>query len=133
VPRGIRYGVYALMGLVGIVAMYALLNAGNPESLLRPFLPDPAHDVYVAMGASFLVFVLGFVVFYNRDREGFGRLLEINRDQIRRMRRQGNSDAQIADSLLAAMGSVSGYRHNLARKKLILYLSDFKSPEQNPR
>lgn len=120
------YIVYALMGLIGIVAMYTLLNAGNPNSLLRPLLPDPAYDLYVAMASSFIIFVLGFVVFYNRDREGFGQLLELNGDQIRRMRRQGKSDAQVADSLLEAMGSVRGYRHNLARKKLLFYLSGFK-------
>ena len=125
-PRGILYTVYALMALIGLVAMYTLLNAGSPNSLLRPLLPNPVHDVYVAAASSLLVFVLGFVVFYNRDREGFSQLLQFNADQIRSMRAQGHSDEQIADSILAAMGSVSGYRHNLARKKLIVYLADFK-------
>jgi hypothetical protein len=125
VPKGILYTVYALMALIGLVAMYTLLNAGSPNSLLRPLLPNPVHDFYLAAASSFLVFVLGFVVFYNRDREGFGRLLQLNADQIRSMRAQGHSDEQIADSILAAMGSASGYRHNLARKKLIVYLADF--------
>jgi len=126
VSRGVLYIVYAMMGFIGIIAMYSLLNAGNPGSLLRFVLPDPAHDLYVAMGSSFLVFILGFVVFYSRDREDFQRLLEMNSDRIRHLRRQGKSDAQIADSLLEAMGSAGGYRHRLARKKLILYLSDFQ-------
>lgn len=125
-PKGILYVVYALMASIGLVAMYTLLNAGSPNSLLRPLLPNPIHDVYVAAASSFIVFVLGFVVFYSRDREGFGRLLRLNADRIRGMRAQGSSDEQIADSILSAMGSVSGYRHNLARKKLIVYLSDFK-------
>ena len=106
--------------------MYSLLNAGNPDSLLRPLFPDPGHDVYLAVISSVLVFILGFFVFFSRDQEGFRQLIEINGDKIRSMRRQGKKDEEIADSILAAMGSISGYRHNLARKKLILYLSEFR-------
>ena len=114
------------MIVIGLVAMYSLLNAGNPESLLRPFFPDPGYDVYVAMISSLLVFILGFFVFYSRDRESFRQLIELNGEKIRTLRRQGKKNEEIADAILAAMGSVSGYRHNLARKKLIIYLSEFK-------
>jgi hypothetical protein len=72
------------------------------------------------------VFVLGFVVFYNRDTEGFRQLIEMNADQVRSMRKRKKSDEQIADSILAAMGSVSGYKHNLAKKRLLIYLAEFK-------
>ena len=121
-----RYILYALMVLLGLAAMYAILNAGNPQSLIRPILPDPSDDIYVAMGFSVAVFILGFFVFYARDREGFQNLVQMNSDTIRAFRKQGHSDPQIADSILSAMGSHSGYRHNLARKKLIYYLSEFE-------
>jgi hypothetical protein len=114
------------MVVIGLIAMYALLNAGNPDSILRPFLPDPRHDVYVAVISSVLVFILGFFVFFSRDQEGFRQLIDLNGDKIRSMRRKGKRDEEIADSILAAMGSISGYRHNMARKKLIIYLSDFR-------
>jgi hypothetical protein len=42
------------------------------------------------------------------------------------MRKRKKSDEQIADSILAAMGSSGGYKHNLARKRLLLYLAQFK-------
>ena len=29
------YIIYGLMVVIGLVAMYSLLNAGNPDSLLR--------------------------------------------------------------------------------------------------
>jgi hypothetical protein len=116
-----------MMVAVGLVAMYSILNAGNPDSLLRPFLPDPGHDVYVAVVSSVLVFILGFFVFFSRDQAGFRQLVEVNGDKIRSLRRQGKSDAEIADSILAVMGSTSGYRHNLARKKLIIALSEYNS------
>jgi hypothetical protein len=112
--------------LIGLVAMYSLLNTGNPDSLLRPIIPNPAHDVYVAVISSVLVFILGFFVFFSRDQEGFQQLIELNADRIRSMRKRKKTDAQIADSILAAMGSTGGYRHNMARKKLIAYLAGFK-------
>ena len=120
------YTIYGLMILIGLVAMYALLNTGRPDSLLRPFISDPQDDLYVAIISSVLVFILGFLVFYARDREGFRQLVKLNADRIRNSRQKGKSDGQIADSILAAMGSSSGYRHNLARKKLLIALSEFK-------
>jgi predicted membrane channel-forming protein YqfA (hemolysin III family) len=118
--------IYVLMVLIGLVAMYSLLNTGNPDSLLRPFIPNPTHDVYVAVISSVLVFILGFFVFFSRDQEGFQQLIELNAERIRSMRKRKKTDTQIADSILAAMGSTSGYRHNMARKKLVAYLAGFK-------
>ena len=125
-PRWIQYFIYPLMIAVGLVAMYTLLNAGNPDSLLRPFFPDPRTDVTIAMISSVIVFIMGFFVFYARDREGFQHMLQLNQDRIRDLRRQGHSDDEIAQSLLGAMGMVRGYRYNMARKKLIAYLADFR-------
>jgi uncharacterized protein YacL len=125
-PKPVMYIIYGLMIVIGLVAMYSLLNAGNPDSLLRSILPNPAHDVYVAVISSVLVFILGFFVFFSRDREGFQQLIELNADRIRSMRKRKKTDAQIADSILAAMGSTGGYRHNMARKKLIAYLAGFR-------
>jgi hypothetical protein len=113
------------MVLIGLVAMYSLLNAGNPDSLLRPFFPDPSQDIYIAVISSVLVFILGFFIFFSRDREGFRQLVKLNSDQIRKLRKKGKSDEEIAASILAAMGSYSGYRHNLALKKLVIALSEF--------
>ena len=120
------YIIYGLMVLIGLVAMYSLLNTGNPDSLLRLILPNPAHDFYVAVISSVLVFILGFFVFFSRDQEGFQQLIEMNADRIRAMRNKKKTDAQIADSILAAMGSTGGYRHNMSKKKLVAYLAGFK-------
>jgi hypothetical protein len=118
--------IYTLLIAVGLVAMYSLLNAGRPNSLLRPVFPDPSADLYVAVASSLIVFVLGFVVFFNRDSEGFRNLIEMNGERIRQMREKGRTDEEIANSILAAMGSSGGYKHNLARKKLVVYLSQFR-------
>ena len=125
-PKALMNIVYVLLVAVGLVAMYSLLNAGNTDSLLRPVFPDPSKDVYVAVISSLIVFVLGFVVFFNRDSEGFRNLIEMNGERIRQFRNEGRSDGEIADSILAAMGSRSGYRHNMAHKKLVVYLSQYR-------
>ena len=125
-PKPVMYIIYSLMILIGLVAMYSLLNTGNPDSLLRLIIANPAHDLYVAVISSVLVFILGFFVFFSRDQEGFQQLIELNADRIRSLRQRKKTDAQIADSILAAMGSTSGYRHNMAKKKLIAYLAGFK-------
>jgi hypothetical protein len=125
-PKPLLYIIYVLMIIIGLVAMYSLLNAGNPDSLLRPIFPDPQYDLYVAVISSVLVFIFGFFVFFSRDQESFRQLVALNAEKIRQLREVGRKDEEIADSILAAMGSHSGYRHNLARKKLLLYLSEFK-------
>jgi hypothetical protein len=123
--KTLGYILYTLIIVIGVIAFYTLLNAGNPESLLRNFFPNPGTDIYIAAGSSFVVFVLGFIVFYSRDRQGFRYLVEQNGKKIRTMRKQGKDDMIIAESILAAMGSRSGYRHNLAKKKLLIALSEF--------
>ena len=125
-PRWLLYTIYLLMVSVGLVAMYAILNAGNPESLLRRWVTNPGHDVYVAMLTSFIVFVLGFVVFFNRDREGFQNLIQLNANKIRQLRQTGSDDEAIAESILNAMGSRSGRKHALAKRKLVIYLAELK-------
>ena len=125
-PKPILTIIYVLMIIIGLVAMYSLLNAGNPDSLLRPILPDPQDDFYVAIISSVLVFILGFFVFFSRDQESFRQLVELNAVRIRALRKEGKKDEAIADSILAAMGSQSGYRHNMARKKLLIYLAEFR-------
>ncbi|MGD9174785.1 MAG: hypothetical protein PVF29_11520 [Desulfobacterales bacterium] len=125
-PKPLLTVIYVLMIIIGLVAMYSLLNAGNPDSLLRPFFPDPKYDLYVAMISSVLVFILGFFVFFYRDQESFRQLVALNAEKIRQLRTEGKKDEEIADSILAAMGSYSGYKHNMAKKKLLIYLAEFK-------
>ena len=125
-PKPLLAVIYVLMIIIGLVAMYSLLNAGNPDSLLRPLFPDAKYDVYVAIVSSVLIFILGFFVFFSRDQKSFRQLVALNAEKIRHLRTEGKKDEEIADAILAAMGSYSGYKHNMAKKKLLLYLSEFK-------
>ena len=114
------------MIVIGLLAMYSLLNAGSSESFLRILFPSPASDVYIAAASSFVVFILGFIVFFTNDQEGFRNLIALNGKRIATLRNEGKSDGEIADSILTAMGSHGGYKHNLARKKLIIYLAEYQ-------
>ena len=125
-PKSLKTIVYILLIGIGLLAMYALLNAGNTDSLLRYVFPDPSMDVYVAVVSSLVVFILGFFVFFDRDNLGFRNLVELNGDRVKQLRNEGRTDEEIADSILAAMGSTSGYKHNLAKKKLVIYLAEFE-------
>lgn len=118
--------IKSLMVLMGVVACYTLFTAGSPNSFWRYIVPNPVYDVYITLGISFLVFVLGFVVFQTREDEGFRNLVEMNAERIRKMRKRGKSDEEIVDSILQAMGSLRGYRHHMAQKKLRYYLSQFR-------
>ena len=121
-----RWLIYTLMALAGLIAAYTILTAGSPASLWRNVLADPGYDVYVAVASSLVVFVLGFFVFYSRDEASYRGFVEVNAEKIRALRAAGRSDGQIADEMLGAAGSRRGYRHNLAHKKLLLYLSEFR-------
>jgi len=126
-PKWVMTSVYVLLIAVGIVAMYSILNAGHPGSLLRSVFPDPSVDVYIAVISSLVVFILGFVVFFKRDSQGFQSLVERNGERVRNLRKEGKTDQEIAESILTAMGSHGGYKHDLAKKKLLIYLKAFRS------
>ncbi len=106
--------VYVLIIAVGLVAMYSLLNAGNTNSLLRPVFPDPAKDLYVAVISSLIVFVLGFVVFFNRDSEGFRNLIEMNGERIHQLRNhfQQTINALLGQAVLPLLGITQGIGHH---------------------
>jgi hypothetical protein len=126
VVQFLMWAVRVLICLVGALAAYALLTAGSTDSLLRRVFPDPSADVYVAAGASLTVFILGFFVFFARDQDHLSRFVAANAEKISGLRDQGLSDDQIADQMLAAAGSRGGYRHRLARRKLIVALAAFE-------
>lgn len=121
----VKLAVSLVMVLVGFLAMYTILNAGSPNSFLRPYVSDTRYDIYIALGSSLTVFILGFLIFYSRDREGFQQIIQINSKRIKELRGAGKKDDEIADAILAAMGSRPGYRHHMARKKLEAYLAEF--------
>lgn len=114
---------YILMSIAGVVAAYSLLTATSPQSLLRHLSPDPGNDVYIALGSSLLVFIIGFCLFFLKDADQFLEIVRLNQTRIDQLRKEGDTDAAIADSILGAMGIAPGRQRRLAQKKLIAYMS----------
>jgi len=121
--RKILWLIYVLMLLTGITSIYTIFNVGNPHSLLRWVIKPDSYDLYIAMGASLAVFLLGFFVFYFRQQQGYEQLLRMNQDHIKLLRKKGYQDNQIAEDLLSALGMKTGIRYKFVKKRLILELS----------
>ena len=117
---------YAVLALVGFLAAYSLVFNGSPDGFLRIIFPDPGADWYIAVGCSFLFFILCFIPFITNQDKSFRQVVEANADRIRSLRRAGSSDEDIARSIIDAAGIRPGYRYNMAKKKLIYYLAQFQ-------
>jgi hypothetical protein len=124
--KKILWLIYILMFLTGLTSIYTIFNVGNPHSLLRWVIKTDGYDVYIAMGASVAVFLLGFFVFYYRQQQGYEQLLWMNRDRVKTLRKKGYQDNQIAEDLLAALGMKKGIRYNFIKKRLVLELSSME-------
>jgi serine/threonine protein kinase len=114
------------MAITGLLAAYALLTYGSPDSLLRRLFPDPSSDWYVAVACSFIFFALGFLPFQSGQDKGFRELVELNAENIREHRQRGKSDEDIATSIMAAMNTRPGIKYKMSHKKLVYYLSQFR-------
>jgi hypothetical protein len=108
---------------LALAAAYSLLTAGSADSLLRYVIENPKHDVWAAFALSSMVFALGFWAFFSKEKERFEEMVRQNRDRIRRLRQEGKNHAEIADSILDAMGAPPGRGRKAARKKLVFHMS----------
>jgi hypothetical protein len=125
-PKPVMMFVYSMMAVTGLLAAYSLLTYGRSDSLLRMVFADPKKDWYVAVISSLLFFIFGFIPFQANQDQGFRKLVELNAEQIRLHRSRGKSDEDIAVSILEAMSVRSGYKRDMAKKKLVYYLSQFR-------
>lgn len=123
--EAVRKILWALLAVLMVLTFYAIFNAGNPNSLFRLLVRDPGYDVLITLILGASIFAL--VIALTAGRESTIRhLLEINGDHIRRLRSQGRTDAEIADSFLGELGSKGGMLHGLAKRRVLRYLSKLK-------
>jgi hypothetical protein len=119
----LRVALFVLVILLLLLTFYGIFNAGNPNSVFRLVVKDPAYDVtttvVLAVGSFALIMLLTMGGGQNRLRH----LLELNSDHIRELRRRGKSDAFIADSFLSELGVKSGFLYRLAKRRVLRYLS----------
>ena len=124
--RSIKVIYAILIGFLCILLFYLIFTEGNPNSIFRYVIKNPSYDYLIAL---VLGLVLSFIILSYRwltERVNFERIIQENIEFMRKMRKQKKSEGEIADSLLAALNIRKGIRYNMAKKKILYYLSAVK-------
>ena len=121
--RPVRIIIYCLLALFMAVTFYFIFNTGNPDAIYRPLLPDPSRDALVTLILAMIVAGLSLILFANRENDPIKFMLESNTGYIRKLRTQGMSDDEIADSFLKKLGAPRGIMYGMARRKVLRFLS----------
>lgn len=124
--RSIKVIYAILIGFLCIALFYLIFTEGNPNSIFRYLIKNPSYDYLIAL---VLGLILSFIILSYRwltERVNFERIIQENIEFMRKLRKQKKSDGEIADSLLAALNIRKGIRYNIAKKKILYYLSAVK-------
>jgi len=126
VKRSIKVIYAILIGFLCIALFYLIFTEGNPNSIFRYLIKNPSYDYLIAL---VLGLILSFIILSYRwltERVNFERIIQENIEFMRKLRKQKKNDDEIADSLLAALNIRKGIRYNMAKKKILYYLSAVK-------
>jgi len=126
VKRSIKVIYAILIGFLCIMLFYLIFTEGNPNSIFRYLIKNPSYDYLIAL---VLGLILSFIILSYRwltERVNFERIIQENIEFMRKLRKQKKNDDEIADSLLAALNIRKGIRYNMAKKKILYYLSAVK-------
>lgn len=124
--RSIKVIYAILIGFLCIALFYLIFTEGNPNSIFRYLIKNPSYDYLIAL---VLGIILSFIILSYRwltERVNFERIIQENIEFMRKLRKQKKNDDEIADSLLAALNIRKGIRYNMAKKKILYYLSTVK-------
>jgi uncharacterized membrane protein YccC len=121
--RSTRILLYVLLIVFMLLTLYSIFNTGNPDSLFRVILSDPAYDLVIAVGLALCVGVLVILITASREHNSLEHLLDINSEYIHELRSRGRTDTEIAESFLDKLGSRQGLLHRLAKRRVLRYLS----------
>jgi hypothetical protein len=121
--RSTRNLLYVLLIVFMGLTLYSIFNTGNPESLFRLFVGDPAYDLLITVGLALCVGVLVILITASREHNSIEHLLDINSEYIHELRSKGKTDMEIAESFLEEIGSKGGVLHRLAKRRVLRYLS----------
>lgn len=124
--RSIKVIYAILIGFLCIALFYLIFTEGNPNSIFRYLIKNPSYDYLIAL---VLGLILSFIILSYRwltERVNFERIIQENIEFMRKLRKQKKNDDEIADSLLAALNIRKGIRYNMAKKKILYYLSAVK-------
>ncbi len=101
-----RQLLYMVLVMVLLLDFYLIFNAGNPASIIRFLVPDPAYDVTITVLISLLIVVISFSLRSQTDQGNtIKTLLQNNSAYIAELRKKNQSDEQIAESFMHGLGA----------------------------
>jgi predicted Co/Zn/Cd cation transporter (cation efflux family) len=119
----VRIVLFIVAALLMLLTLYAIFNAGNPNSLFRLVAKDTSYDIAITVALAVGAFALVLVLTMGRGQNRMLHLLEINAEHIRTLRQKGKSEVFIAESFLSELGVRSGLLYRLAKWRVLRYLS----------
>ncbi|MGQ9616450.1 MAG: hypothetical protein ACUVWJ_08630 [Spirochaetota bacterium] len=112
-----------LLILFLVLTFYAIFNAGSERSFFRLFINDTSYDVTITLALGAVAAALAVALYAGRTETPLKQVLDMNVEYINELRQEGRSDEYIADSFLKEAGSKKGIFHNIAKRKILRYLS----------
>lgn len=106
-----------------ILDVYSIFNAGNPNSLIRYIVKDPAWDFLITAVISLMI--AATVMIMNSSNRNVSdpvylSLLE-NKNYITKLREKGKTDQEIASSFISKLNEGTAAKH-IAYRKALKYL-----------
>ena len=123
----IRLVLYILMAIFMVPAFYMIFNAGNPQSFLRYIVRTTEYDLTITIGICMVVAALALILSTVRSKNSLEYMLDMNHEQIRKLRGTGKNDNFIAEDFLKILGAKNkGFLRNMAKRRVLRYLRKFK-------
>jgi hypothetical protein len=120
--RSTRILLYILLIVFMLLTLYSIFNTGNPESLFRVIINDPAHDLVITVCLALCVGVLVILITASREQQG-----KVRHGDRRIVSRQAGKQAGTAASPCQAAGftlpfqTVMGVVENLSNSNWLIF------------
>ncbi|MCF7943815.1 MAG: hypothetical protein K9L21_05245 [Spirochaetia bacterium] len=114
-----RIVLFGFLAVLLVLDFYSIFNAGNPNSIFRYVVKDPSWDIAITVGLSLIIAVISLVMMQDTNRNSVRNLLEMNRDHILKLRDEGKSDEEIAESFTAELKLKKQFSRTLIKKKVL--------------
>jgi branched-subunit amino acid transport protein AzlD len=122
VSNQVKKAFFAIVAVLSIAIVFLIFNAGNPNSILRYIIKNPSYDVLILIILSVALSIMSFYYAHTNETVGYEKIVQANLKNIRKLKKSGKSNEEIAKSILNAMNIQKGYRYNYAMKRLIVLL-----------
>ncbi len=103
--RLLRKILYFVLAFLMIADFYLIFNAGNPNSFLRLIIADTSYDVTVTVVISIVIGIISLLMMRDGDQNSVRKMIESNTDYIKKLKTEGRSDDEIAESFLKEIGA----------------------------